>query len=172
MPLRSLFICLMFIACGFNPSAHSQEVFTIYLIRHSEKVSDYNFNKDTPLSKCGEKRSKAISSFLNDIHLEAIYSTDYTRTKNTALPTATSKNIDITFYDTENLKSFSNTLLENRQDALVVGHSNTTGVLAALLANEEIDDIDLDVYDKIYQLVIFGKSRQLNLFNSSFECDK
>ena len=81
------------------------------------------------------------------------------------------KGIEITLYNTENLKSLSKTLLDKRQDALVIGHSNTTGVLAGLLANDEIEDIDLDVYDHIYQLVICGKSRRLNLFKSSFKCD-
>lgn len=170
MSIKSFLISL-YLLVGFGPIDKNEEIFTIYLVRHSEKTSNYSFTKDIPLSKCGQQRSEALGRFLNDIHLDAIYSTDYTRTINTALPTAHLKGIEITLYNTENLKSLSKTLLDKRQDALVIGHSNTTGVLAGLLANEEIEDIDLDVYDHIYQLVICGKSRRLNLFKSSFKCD-
>ena len=52
----------------------------------------------------------------------------------------------------------------------MVGHSYSTGVLAGLLVNETIGDIDLDIYNRIYQVVICGESRKLNLFTSSFEC--
>ena len=70
------------------------------------------------------------------------------------MPTAIAKNIDITLYDTQNLNTFSKHLLANKQDALVVGHSYSTGVLAGLLTNETIGDIDLDIYNRIYQDLI------------------
>ena len=165
-----LIVCILFQTYKSNVFAQNDDVFTIYLVRHSEK--DYSSENvlDLPLSKCGEQRSQDLSNFLNDIHLDAIYCTDYTRTRNTALPTAIAKNIDVTLYDTQNLNSFSKHLLTNRQNALVVGHSYSTGVLAGLLTNETIGVIDLDIYSRIYQVVICGESRKLNLFNSSFEC--
>tara|TARA_B110000003_G_C16654458_1_gene535790 strand:+ start:10597 stop:11085 length:489 start_codon:yes stop_codon:yes gene_type:complete len=162
----------LFQTWGCNVVAQSDDVFTIYLVRHSEKDNTSDNTSDLPLSECGVQRSQALRNFLNDVHLDAVYSTDYTRTRNTALPTATAKNVDIQLYDTQNLKSFSDYLLENRQDVLVVGHSNTTGVLAGLLANEDIEDIELHIYDRIYQLIVYGESRTLNLLHSSFECVK
>ena len=165
-----LIVCILFQTYKSNVFAQTDDVFTIYLVRHSEK--DYSSENvlDLPLSTCGEQRAQDLSNFLNDIHLDAVYCTEYTRTRNTALPTAIAKDIDITLYDTQNLNSFSKHLLANKQDALVVGHSYSTGVLAGLLTNETIGDIDLDIYNRIYQLVICGESRKLNLFNSSFEC--
>ncbi|MBL6663777.1 MAG: histidine phosphatase family protein [Flavobacteriales bacterium] len=169
--LNSVFlVCILFQTYKSNVFAQTDDVFTIYLVRHSEKDYTSNNTSDLPLSACGEQRSQDLSNFLNDIHLDAVYCTDYTRTRNTALPTATAKDIDITLYDTQNLNSFSNHLLTNKQDALVVGHTYSTGVLAGLLTNQNIGDIDLDIYNRIYQVVICGESRKLNLFNSSFEC--
>ena len=167
---RIILVCILFKTYNSNLFAQSNDVFTIYLVRHSEKDYNSNDTSDLPLSACGEQRSQDLSNFLNDIHLDAVYCTDYTRTRNTALPTAIAKDIDITLYDTQNLNSFSNHLLTNKQDALVVGHSYSTGVLAGLLTNQNIGDIDLDIYNRIYQVVICGESRKLNLFNSSFEC--
>ena len=104
------------------------------------------------------------------MHLDKVYSTDFARTINTAIPTASKKNIAISLYSEQDIKSFSNHLIEERQDALVVGHNNTTGVLAGLLVNEDIEDIDLHIYDHIYQVVVVGQSRKLHLFHSTFKC--
>jgi len=164
------FLFLLVTLISLNSKAQTDDVFTIYLVRHSEKDYSSKNSLDLPLSKCGEQRSHDLSNFLNNIHLDAVYCTDYTRTRGTALPTAIAKNIDVTLYDTHNLKSFSKHLLTNKQDALVVGHSYSTGVLAGLLTNETIGDIDLNIYNRIYQVVICGESRKLNLFNSSFKC--
>jgi len=70
-------------------------VFTIYLVRHSEKDVSFNNSADPPLTHCGEQRSKSLSRFFSDVPICTIYSTDYTRTKNTALPTATMKGMEI-----------------------------------------------------------------------------
>ena len=78
----------------------------------------------------------------------------------------------ISLYNEEDINSLSNHLLKKRQDALVVGHSNTTGVLAGLLVNKDVEDIELHIYDRIYQVVVCGGSRTLNLFHSNFECVK
>lgn len=163
---------MCFVALVVSPSvvAQSEEMFSIYLVRHSEKDLNSEHTSDLPLSECGEQRSAALSNFLDDVHLDAVYSTDYTRTLNTALPSANDRDLNITLYNTQDLELIANMLLESRQNALVVGHSNTTGVLAGLLVNQEIGDINLDIYDRIYQVVISGESSQLQMFHSAFEC--
>ena len=171
MTIRYLTIILIII--GFQPDAGAQknnEIFTIYLVRHSEKDLTSDNQSDPPLTPCGEQRSESLGSFLSDVDLDVIYSTNYNRTKNTALPTATSKGLEIVEYDDGNLKDFSNFLLESKQDALVVGHSNTTGVLAGLLVGEELGEFDLDIYNRIYQVVICNDSGQLQLFHTAFNC--
>lgn len=143
------------------------ELFTIYLVRHAEKDSGSN----PPLTQCGEKRAQHLNTFLDEVQLSAVYSTDYKRTMSTALPTAQSKGLEIQQYDASDLKAFSKFLTAQKQDALVVGHSNTTGELAGLLIGEEVEDIDLDTYNRIYQVVIRKNDRRLHLFHTSFTCD-
>ncbi|MBL6657906.1 MAG: histidine phosphatase family protein [Flavobacteriales bacterium] len=167
---RVLIFCLLTQVWNFDVFAQSDDVFTIYLVRHSEKDHTSDKTSDLPLSKCGEQRAMSLSNFLDEVNLDKVYSTDFTRTRNTALPTADKKEIDITLYDEQNIQSFSNHLIENKQDVLVVGHSNTTVVLAGLLINKEIQDIELHIYDHIYQIVVSGDSRTLNLFHSTFKC--
>ena len=66
---------------------------------------------------------------------------------------------------------FSKLLIANQQDALVVGHSNTTGVLAGLLVGEEIGAFDLDIYDRVYQALIYKNSGRLQLLHTAFDCN-
>lgn len=171
MTIRYLTIILIIL--GFQPDAGAQknnEIFTIYLVRHSEKDLTSDNQSDPPLTPCGEQRSESLSSFLSAVDLDVIYSTNYNRTKNTALPTATSKGLEIKEYDPEKLKDFSNCLLESKQDALVVGHSNTTGVLAGLLVSEELGEFDLAIYNRVYQVVIYNNSGRLHLLHTAFDC--
>lgn len=158
---------------GFQSCVDAQkdsELFTIYLVRHSEKDLTSNNHSNPPLSQCGEQRSKNLSNFLRDVNLDAIYSSDYIRTQNTALPTALSKGLEISEYNPQELEDFSKLLIANKQDVLVVGHSNTTGVLAGLLVGEEIGAFDLDVYDRVYQALMYKNSGRLQLLHTAFDC--
>jgi len=172
MSKKILILILMFLGVQFNIVAQANnETFTIYLVRHSEKDLTSNNYSDPPLTDCGEQRSKNLSNFLIDIDLDVVYSTDYNRTKNTALPTATSKGLGVKEYNAQELEGFSKLIIDRRQDALVVGHSNTTGVLAGLLVGEELGEFDLDIYDRIYQVVVYKDTGRLHLLHSVFDCD-
>lgn len=153
-----------------DASAQKHEnIFTIYLVRHSEK--DFSSNSyDPPLTRCGEQRSAFLDNFLKDVAIRAVYCTDHDRTKKTALPTAQSKELEIQEYSASDLECFSEMLIDRKQDALVIGHSYTTGVLAGLLVEEDIGDIDLDIYDRIYQVVFYKKCGRLHLLHSAFVC--
>ena len=163
--LSLLFVCYLLIGAGLK-----SEIFTLYLVRHSEKVISSEYPYDPPLTDCGEKRAKYLSSFLEEIQIDAVYSTNFSRTEQTALPTATAKRLEIQPYSTADLKEFSSQLLELQQNALVTGHSNTTGVLAGMLVDQEIGAFEEHIYNRIYQVVVCGEQRQLNLIHTSFEC--
>jgi len=167
------YLVIIILILGFQSCqiAKNKGVFTIYLVRHSEKDLSSNNSADPPLTPCGEQRSESLSRFLRDVKLDVIYSTDYDRTKKTALPTAISKGLQIKEYNDEELIDFSKLLIKNKQDALVVGHSNTTGVLAGLLVGEEIGEFDLDIYDRVYQVAIHKKRGRLHLLHSAFNCN-
>ena len=150
---------------------NESEIFSIYLVRHAEKEAGANDPEDPSLSSCGELRAQALAKILGDIRLEKIYSTPYERTLSTARPIAQSKQLEIEIYDPSRLGEFSKLLLDTQQDALVVGHSNTKGVLAGLLAGKSEEAFDEDIYDRLYQVVISGKQARLNLLHQSFYCE-
>lgn len=149
----------------------NDESFTIYLVRHAEKeVADADMSKNPRLTKCGSLRAESIANFLEKVELNSIYSTDYIRTQKTAEPISQQKSLTIKSYNPRELKEFARMLIEQKEDALVVGHSNTTPILAGLLINEEMKSIDESVYDMIYQVVFNKNSGRLHILKSSFTC--
>ena len=145
----------------------SEGIFTIYLVRHAEKQSDSN---DPLLTECGIERSESFRTLFQSVTLEAVYSTDYKRTQSTALPTATDQGLSIQSYDPQALRRIAEELIRNEQDALVVGHSNTTAVLAGLLVGEEMGSFDESIYNRVYQVVVAKDDRRLHILHTSFDC--
>ncbi|MEM9051955.1 MAG: phosphoglycerate mutase family protein [Bacteroidota bacterium] len=171
----SLFLIAVTAFFGFHVLTNNEpneEIYSIYLVRHTEKDLSKGEPGNPPLTQCGEERAHHLNAFLQDVKIEAIYSTDYTRTMSTANPTATAKNLDVQEYDPQKLEALAQILLEKEQNALVVGHSNTTGVLAGLLVGEEVGEIDLNVYNLIYQVNVHKGTSQLNQFQTSFKCEE
>jgi broad specificity phosphatase PhoE len=169
--LALAFLVLLSLFSVSDLIAHTdQETFTIYLIRHSEKDLVSENPSDPPLTKCGIKRTDYLRSFFEDIDIESVYSTNYIRTKNTAMPIASLKKTRIQYYESDYPKVFSQFLLDSKQNSLVVGHSNTIPILAGLLSEEDVAPIDEKTYNRIYKIVISKGKRKLFMLKAIFNC--
>jgi broad specificity phosphatase PhoE len=85
-----------------------------------------------------------------------VLSTDYTRTRNTAQPTAAGAGITVAYYDPKNQEAFVADLRSSEGNILVVGHSNTVSQLANAFVGEGekfADLTDLE-YDFIYVVTL------------------
>jgi broad specificity phosphatase PhoE len=107
-----------------------------YLIRHAEK--DSLPKGDPTLSKAGFDRSNRIAEIFQNTQLEAIFSTMTTRTLFTVDSIADLKKMTILPYETKEFKEIYESINKslNTHRVLVVGHSNTTPVLANHLYGE------------------------------------
>lgn len=148
----------------------SDNIFSIYLVRHAEKTAESAEPGNPPLSFCGKLRAGSLAQMLSDTGLEKVYSTAYERTMSTAAPSAALHGLAVDSYDAGDLEGFAQQLLERRQDALVVGHSNTTPVLAGLLAGQEREALDESVYDHLYQVIVTGDQARIILLHQVFYC--
>ena len=99
---------------------------TYYFIRHAEKDRSDSSNKNPNLIQKGILRAAKWSYVLGNVDFDAIYSTDYNRTKQTAAPTAEVQNIKVKLYDPRNIDAKAFLESTKGQTVLVVGHSNTT----------------------------------------------
>jgi broad specificity phosphatase PhoE len=173
-PVKKLTFALITLALiSLHGPARAEDdsgVFTVFLARHAEKEADPADPSDPPLSSCGEQRAEALAGILASVGLEKIYSTPYHRTMSTAHPSAVSHALEVETYDPRRLETFAATLLERGQDALVIGHSNTTGVLAGLLAGEAGEAFDEGIYDRLYLVIVSGASRRVYLLGQGFDC--
>ena len=160
---------VVFILLSFQCAA-ADELFSLYFVRHAEKDLSDGETHDPPLNECGVLRAERLVSLFRDIDLQAIYSTDFIRTRSTAGPTAESKKLPVRIYDPYELGQFVEELRARKQDTLVVGHSQTTSVLAGNMTGTELEEIDEAEYDRLYLVVVAENSAKLHLLNQAFEC--
>lgn len=146
---------LLFSSCKTTQKIDKIEA-AYYLVRHAEKVQNA---KDPGLTKEGKERAYFLAEWLSEIPLDAIYSSDYFRTRKTAQPTCSAKNIQMQLYDPRDLKGFAKSIQSKhkKENVLIVGHSNTTPQLSNLLSNStQFGSLEEWQYDKLYKIEIYS----------------
>ena len=123
---------------------------TFILVRHAETTGS---GSNPNLSADGQTRADRLSQILEKVNLNAVYSTNFNRTRQTAQPAATSKGLTITTYD-----PFAPGVLVDQVLAsfpggtvLVVGHSNTIpDILNEMVGSNLYPDIGENEYDNFF----------------------
>lgn len=134
---------------------NTKSMTTYYMIRHAEKDRTDSKNKNPELNKDGKLRAENWAKVFKEVDFDAIYSTDYNRTKQTAQPTATSQSLKVETYDPENLFNDDFKKKTEGKTVLIVGHSNTTPQLVnKILGSEKFKDIPDDENGAMYILNI------------------
>ena len=123
-----------------------QNTSTFYFFRHAEKDRTDPTNKNPSLTAQGLERANKWAVFFKDKKIDAIYSTNYKRTRQTAIPIAKEQNLEIISY-TPKLLITEKFIANNKgKNIVIVGHSNTTPKLVNTLLGEkkyeEIPDTD------------------------------
>jgi len=158
------------IAIGLAWFFESQATTTMIFVRHAEKAG---LSEDDPgLSLAGQRRAAELARQLVDADvvagIDAIYSSPYRRTKETAQPVADALDLPVNIYDPSDNEAVLETILKNHKGKiiLVVGHSNTLPTLIADLgASKNVPPIAENEYDNIYVIAIpwFGKTKTIRL---------
>ena len=148
-------LILTFIFLSLTLISYAQEITTYYFIRHAEKLRIDKTDKNPNLNFNGYKRAEAWKDVFSDVPFDAIYSTDYNRTKLTAKPTATSKNLPILLYNPNMMYSEAFQNNTKGKTVLVVGHSNTTNVFVnKILGIEKYNEIKDNNNSNLYIVTI------------------
>jgi|SRR5690606_26091373 len=158
------------IAVGLAWFFESQATTTIIFVRHAEKAATPP--DDPNLSEEGRRRVAELTRQLVDADVvagvDAIYSTPYKRTMETARPLAEALDLPVHRYDPNDNDAVLETILKEHKGKiiLVVGHSDTIpGLIADLGASKKVPPIDDLEYDNIYVISIpwFGKTKTIRL---------
>ena len=124
---------------------------TYYLLRHADKVRGPEAGDDPALNDTGKARAQFWAEHLKDVDFDAVYSTDFKRTRSTALPVAEQNKLPVQIYEATDLynEEFKKETLG--KTVLVVGHSNTTPAFVnAILGSQKFSDIDDSVFGNLY----------------------
>jgi broad specificity phosphatase PhoE len=166
--MNKIVLLIFTIFCTLNIQAQeaATETTTYYLIRHAEKVRTNSNNKNPNLKEKGVERAIKWSETFKHIDFDYIFSTDYKRTIQTALPTAKSKNLEIQFYNPNVLFDDEFKTLTAGKTVLIVGHSNTTPQLAnKILEVEKYPEMDDRNNANLYIITISENNKSAILLN-------
>ncbi len=169
---RQIQIILLYvaIAIGLAWFFESQATTTVIFVRHAEK--ELEPPDDPDLSEAGRRRVAELTRQLVDADVvagvDAIYSTPYKRTLQTAQPLADALDLPVQRYDPDDNEAVLETILATHKGRiiLVVGHSDTVpGLIADLGASKNVPAIADTEYDNIYIVSIpwFGKTKTIRL---------
>ena len=144
-------------ACSSHPVASDSA--TYILVRHAEKATAPA--KDPPLTDAGQQRAQRLVASLKATRLDAVYSSPYQRTRQTATQVARAQELPVIDYAPDDATAFAARLRADhrRGTVLVVGHSNTLPPLARALCDCDVADMDEAVYGIRYTIRVDANSR-------------
>lgn len=138
-------------------TASINEVSTFYFIRHAEKDRSDKTNRDPHLTDVGQARANHWNNILMQVDFHAVYSTNYHRTKETAIPTAKRCKVELTIYEANDLNGKKLKANNLGKTILIVGHSNTTPKFVnSLIGQEKYHDIDDSNNGNLYIVTVVG----------------
>lgn len=153
---------LVLSACA-NTAPRSDDALRFIVVRHAEKNDDGS--RDPALNAKGRVRAQALRDALADEPLQAVYATDFQRTRQTAQPTAQARQLEVATYDAKQPAAEFAAQLRQRHTGgavLVVGHSNTVPDIVAALCGCKAPPLDETEYDRLSTVEIAaGKPTRL-----------
>jgi len=130
----------------------------VFIVRHAEKASVGG--KDPELSLKGQKRADALANILQDAQITAVFVTEFTRTQETAAPTARAAHVNPIVIPANDIGVIAEKLRTLNGNALVVGHGNTIPDLLKAFGVATAVSIPEDHYAEIFAVVL-GDAPQL-----------
>jgi broad specificity phosphatase PhoE len=157
--MKKVLLLLVFVFSSLI-SCTQEETTTYYLIRHAEKDRTDKTNENPNLKEKGLERAKKWAEYFKDIDFDAVYSTNYNRTMQTALPTAESNKLNIKNYDPKKMYDVLFKSATQGKTVLVVGHSNTTPVFAnKILGEKKYKNMDDKDNSSLYIVTMTGNKK-------------
>ncbi len=163
--IAAFFLGIFLFTCVSNNLFAQHKKLTIILLRHAEKDVSPGADKVNPdLAPEGKQRAQNLVKKINKYKPDAIYSSNFIRTKLTVAPLAEKRKLTVQIYDHRKLGELAALLMEGKaKRVVVVGHNTTTPELANLLIKQEKYKALVETeYDKIWVIKITKNSTKPN----------
>ena len=135
-----------------------------YVVRHAERVDN---SRNSALSPAGLERAEDLKDTLLSKKIDLIYVSTYTRTQQTAQPTADAKGLPMIIYKPDTTAGLVSHLKKIKgKSVLVTGHSDTVPDIVLGLSNQSVAPIADNDFDNLYIINVryfFGTKRTLSL---------
>lgn len=157
--MRSVFLICILSFNTFIVLAQTNSITTFILVRHAEKNADGT--KDPDLKPEGVDRAARLATMLNETRIDAIYSTDFKRTKNTVFPIAKAKGLTVNTYESLKEEEIDKMIRKYAGGTILVsGHSNTIPwMVNKLIGKEEYGDFADDDYGNLFIISVVEKGK-------------
>lgn len=155
--MRKLIIGLLFVT--IIQVTYAQTITTFILVRHAEKVIESG--SDPELKPEGVKRAESFAALFSKTSVDAIYSTNYKRTRNTVVPLANAKELTVNAYASLKATDLESLLAKHKGGTIVIaGHSNTIPDIAnALIGEKRFEQFADDDYGNILIISVTAVGR-------------
>ena len=175
MKINKMFVIIVMVTLlfpAFFCLAEENETTTIILVRHAEEDRSKG---QVPLTDAGSARAKELAWVLQNVKIDAVFSTDTVRTISTARPMAETKGLTpnvYTYKEYSDLQPFVDSVVKKYRGktVLISGHSDDVPAMVSMLrkdfgTGENVRVMDKPIYDNLF--IVFvptnGKTVVLNL---------
>ena len=146
---------------------------TVVVVRHAEKATLPA--EDPVLTEMGMQRAGIFATMLDSARVSAIYTTQFARNMQTAMPVAQRQGVSPTVLPItsgkvqEYAQALQRDIALNHPGAtvVVVAHSNTIDDIILALGGSDIGDLREDDYNKLFILSV-GSSGEASLIEAAF----
>jgi broad specificity phosphatase PhoE len=163
MLAAALLIALGSTSCTCQGPAPEIEPVTIHIVRHGEKQAvpedaPEALKKDPPLSREGQLRALGLADDLPVAELDAVYVTDFERSRQTASGVLAVTGLEPIVYPPRDTAGLVERLRKRTgEHVLIVGHSNTIPPLLKQLGVVEEIEIDEEQYGDLWIVTVTGE---------------
>jgi phosphohistidine phosphatase SixA len=132
----------------------AQQMRTIYLVRHADKVSE---DTDAPLSDAGRVRAKCLARTLENARIQQIFTSDLQRTQQTAVPLAEKLRLKLVAIPIGKPDDLVDAIRSSpAASVLVIWHDATLPKILRALGAPQIIPIAHTEYDRLFVLTLVG----------------
>lgn len=146
--IAAVAVGILLVRPRLGPAPHA-----IVLVRHAEKADQ---SADTALSPAGEARALRLAEVLAGLGVQAIYTSEFKRTAQTAQPTAQRLGLTPAVVPAQDTAGLLQRLHREhpKDNTLIVGHADTLPQLIRQLGVAEPVDIPGNEFGNLYIVVI------------------
>lgn len=161
--LRVMLSVAMLLASAAEAIAAGPQV--VFMVRHAERAVAAPAgataaekpmtaaSDDPPLSIPGHERAVRLAAILRSADVRHVFTTEYLRTRQTAVPTADARHLEIVAIPAKDPDALLTKIRQATGNVLVVGHSNTIpDLLKALGIKDDITIAEAE-YDNLFVVI-------------------